>query len=377
MGDGLEAAAAERAALRAYTAGELTALDAAEQAQLPVSGFLDLVERMQAADAAMAGAGDDVGEPPDISVVIPMFNEEGNLVPLLAELVPALESIGTYEVVFIDDCSTDRSREIVLEQRAINPNVKLVELARNFGHQGALSAGFDHAIGKAVVLMDADLQDPPSVLPEMAARWREGYEVVYAVREKRKEGPILRASFYVFYRLLQRISEIELPLDSGDFCLMDRKVVDAIRDLPEANRFLRGLRGWVGFRQIGVTYERAARLTGETKYSIRSRVRFAIDGLLSFSDVPLRLASFAGFLTTLAAVLYLLVAVVAYLVGGEVVKGWTSIIFVQLILGGVMLMILGVVGEYVSRIYQETKRRPPYVLRSTHGARRVDRGPRG
>ncbi|HWJ97908.1 MAG TPA: glycosyltransferase family 2 protein, partial [Acidimicrobiales bacterium] len=350
----------------------LSVLDAAEQADLSVTGFLDLLERMHAADAA-ADASEAFGEPPEISVVVPMYNEEGNLVPLLAELVPVLESVGTYEVVFIDDCSTDRSRAVVLEQRALNPNVKLVELARNFGHQGALSAGFDHATGNAVVLMDADLQDPPSVLPEMIERWRAGYEVVYAVREKRKEGPVLRASFFLFYRILQRISEIDLPLDSGDFCLMDRKVVDAIRNLPESNRFLRGLRGWVGFRQVGVTYDRPARLTGETKYSIRSRVRLAIDGLLSFSDVPLRLASFAGFLTTMAAVAYLLIAVGTYLVGGEVVKGWTSIIFVQLILGGVQLMILGVAGEYVSRIYQESKRRPPYVLRTTHGARHVDR----
>jgi len=372
MGDGREAAAAERAALRAFVVGDLSVLDAAEQADLSVTGFLDLLERMHAADAA-ADASEAFGEPPEISVVVPMYNEEGNLVPLLAELVPVLESVGTYEVVFIDDCSTDRSRAVVLEQRALNPNVKLVELARNFGHQGALSAGFDHATGNAVVLMDADLQDPPSVLPEMIERWRAGYEVVYAVREKRKEGPVLRASFFLFYRILQRISEIDLPLDSGDFCLMDRKVVDAIRNLPESNRFLRGLRGWVGFRQVGVTYDRPARLTGETKYSIRSRVRLAIDGLLSFSDVPLRLASFAGFLTTMAAVAYLLIAVGTYLVGGEVVKGWTSIIFVQLILGGVQLMILGVAGEYVSRIYQESKRRPPYVLRTTHGARHVDR----
>lgn len=377
MVDGLEAAAAERAALRSFVAGESSALDAAEGAQLSVSGFLDLVTRMEAADTAAACAAEDAEEPPVLSVVVPVFNEEGNLVPLLAELVPVLESIGTYEIVFIDDGSTDRSREIVLEQRAVNPNVKLVELSRNFGHQGALSAGFDHARGTAVVLMDADLQDPPSVLPEMAARWREGYEVVYAVREKRKEGPILGACFFVFYRLMHRISEVELPLDSGDFCLMDRTVVDAIRDLPEANRFLRGLRGWVGFRQIGVTYERSARLTGETKYSIRSRIRFAIDGLLLFSDVPLRLASFVGLLTTLAALVYLAVGAVTAVAGGEAAAGWTWTIALQLVLGGVVLMALGVVGEYLSRIYQETKRRPPYVLRATHGTRSVGRDRRG
>ena len=363
-------AEAERAALRAFAAGELTALDAAEHAQLPVSGFLDLVERMRAADAARpgpAGASAPDAPPPDLSVVVPVLDEEGNIGPLLGELVPVLESLGTYEVVIVDDGSTDGSRSVVLEHRAHNPNIKLVELARNFGHQGALAAGFDHAAGRAVVFMDADLQDPPSVLPEMVERWKEGYEVVYAVREKRKEGPVLRACFAAFYRILRRISEIDLPLDSGDFCLMDRTVVDAVRALPEANRFLRGLRGWVGFKQIGVPYERAARRTGTSKYSMGGRVRFAVDGLLSFSDVPLRLASFAGFLTMLAAAAYLLVAVTTYLVGGEVVKGWTSTILVQLTLGGVQLMILGVVGEYVSRIYQETKRRPAYVLRAAHG----------
>jgi len=314
---------------------------------------------------------------PDLSVVVPMFNEEGNVGPLLAELVPVLEPLGSYEIVFIDDRSTDRSREVVREAAATNPNVVLVELARNFGHQGALTAGFDQARGRAVILMDADLQDPPSVLPELVARWREGYEVVYAVREARKEGVLLRASFHVFYRLLARISEVQLPVDSGDFCLMDRRVVDAVRALPEANRFLRGLRGWVGFRQIGVTYERAARLSGETKYSIRGRVRFALDGLLSFSDVPLRIASFAGFLTTAAALVYLAVAVVAKVVGGEVVKGWTSIIFVQLAVGGIQLMMLGVIGEYVSRVYLETKRRPPYVISTVHRSSVEPGGRRG
>ncbi|MEZ5204099.1 MAG: glycosyltransferase family 2 protein [Acidimicrobiales bacterium] len=327
------------------------------------AAFLDLADRVRAADDA-----DRVGDRPEITVVIPMFDEEPNVGPLLAELIPVLEPIGTYEVIFVDDCSRDRSREVVLEARAENPNVKLVELARNFGHQGALSAGYDHARGRAVVVMDADLQDTPAVITQMVERWREGYDVVYAVREKRKEGAILRASFFVFYRLLQRISEVDLPLDSGDFCLLDRKVVEAMRSLPEANRFLRGLRGWVGFRQTGITYERAARHSGETKYSIRGRVRFAIDGLLSFSDVPLRLASYAGFLTLFAAMLYLIVAIVAWLIGGEVVRGWTSIIFVVLVAGGVQLLILGVFGEYLSRIYQETKRRPPYVLRATHGA---------
>ncbi|MGN6692900.1 MAG: glycosyltransferase family 2 protein, partial [Aquihabitans sp.] len=250
-----------------------------------------------------------------------------------------------------------------------------VELTRNFGHQGALSAGLDHASGEAVVLMDADLQDPPSVVTAMVERWREGYEVVYAVREKRKEGPILRGSFFLFYRLMRRISEVDLPLDSGDFCLMDRTVVDAISALPESNRLIRGLRGWVGFRQVGVTYERAARHAGATKYSIRSRVRFAVDGLVSFSDVPVRLASFAGFLALVAALVSVAVAGAAHLLGSDGIDGAFAAVFLPLLVGGVVLLGIGVLGEYVARIYQEAKRRPPYVLRATHGARRADRRP--
>lgn len=361
----------ESLAVRSFRAGVLSAPDAADRAGLGLSAFLDLVDRTHAAEAARdefleTDRGVDV---PELSVVVPMFNEEDNVGPLLAELIPVLETLGTYEIIFIDDCSTDGSVAAVLEARSTNPAIKLIELARNFGHQGALTAGFDHARGRAVILMDADLQDPPSVLPELVARWREGYEVVYAVREARKEGVMLRACFHVFYRLLNRISNVRLPVDSGDFSLMDRRVVDAVRALPESGRFLRGLRGWVGFRQIGVHYNRGVRHSGETKYSIKSRVRFAVDGLLSFSDVPLRLASFMGILTTAAAVIYLAVAVLAKVVGGSVVKGWTSIIFVQLAIGGITLTMLGVIGEYLARVHQEAKRRPPYVLRRIHDGR--------
>jgi dolichol-phosphate mannosyltransferase len=214
--------------------------------------------------------------------------------------------------------------------------------------------------------MDADLQDPPELLPTLVAKWREGNDVVFAVRRKRKEGRLKRAGYFLFYRLLRRLSEVDLPVDSGDFCLMDRKVVDALKSLPESNRFLRGLRGWVGFRQVGVEYDRPARLRGESKYTLRKLVRLAVDGLLAFSSVPLRLASVLGFLTTIAAVLYLLVAIAAKVFGGTVPAGWTSIIFVQLILGGVQLLMIGVVGEYLASTYQEAKRRPTYVVRAVH-----------
>jgi dolichol-phosphate mannosyltransferase len=358
--------------VQAFLGGDVTLFDAAARAQLSLSAFLDLVERARSAQGAVAAgsAGTQVdADRPDISAIVPMHNEEGNLPNLLERLIPVLESLGTYEVVFVDDGSADGSRSVVLEARAANPNVKLVELARNFGHQPALSAGLDHAAGRCVVLMDADLQDPPEVLPEFVAKWREGFDVVYAVREKRNDGPIIRACSFLFYRVLRRISEVSLPVDSGDFALMDRRVVEALRELPETNRFLRGLRSWVGFKQVGVQYERAERHAGSTKYSVRGRVKFAIDGLLSFSTVPLRLASFTGLLAVAAALVYLGVAVVAKVGGGAAPHGWTSIILVQLVVGGVQLIVLGVMGEYLARIYQESKRRPFYVVRASHGIR--------
>jgi dolichol-phosphate mannosyltransferase len=362
-------------AVRAYLDGSASAPDAADAASLPVSAFLDLIDRIRADQAA--GLGRAPAAPPadavDLSVVIPVHDEEENIDALLARLVPVVASIGTYEIIFVDDLSSDRSRELILAARAGDPGIKLVELTRNFGHQGALAAGLDHASGRAVVLMDGDLQDPPELLSELVARWQEGYEVVYAVREKRKEGVVRRACFYVFYRLLARIAEVKMPLDSGDFCLMDRQVVDAIRDLPESARFLRGLRGWVGYRQIGVTYERPARHAGESKYSMLALVRLALDGLVSFSDVPLRLASLGGFLTTVAAFCYLMVAVVARVFGGEVPSGWTSIILVQLLLGGAQLTLMGIIGEYLGRTYHEAKRRPSYVVRTVHGTRPLER----
>jgi dolichol-phosphate mannosyltransferase len=361
----------ESEALRGFLAGDVTVVDAADAAGLTPSAFLDLVERTQAAERAVVADEDDPAgraEAPEISVVVPVYNEEDNLDPLLAELLPVLATIGSYQVVFVDDGSTDRSRQIVLGHRDANPSIELVELARNFGHQAALTAGIDAARGRCVVLMDADLQDPPNVLPELVSRWRDGYDVVFAIRHKRKEGVFKRASYCLFYRLLRRLADVELPVDSGDFCLMDRKVVDALRRLPESSRFLRGLRGWLGFRQVGVPYERSARHAGEPKYTTRKLVKLAVDGLLSFSTTPLRLASLMGFLTTLAALCYLLWAVAARLFVGDVPPGWTSIVFVLLILGGIQLTVIGVLGEYLALVYRETKRRPPYVVGAVHGA---------
>lgn len=311
--------------------------------------------------------GEAAPEGPLISVVLPMYNEEDNLAPLLERLVPVLAGMGTYEVIFVNDGSRDRSCEIVLAARAQNPSVRLIDLSRNFGHQAALSAGLEYSTGRAVFLMDCDLQDPPEVLPEFVAAWKAGSDVVYAVREKRKEGPLKRMAYFLFYRMLRKIANIDIPLDSGDFCLMDRKVVDAMLALPEKNRFLRGLRSWVGFRQTPLRYERAARHAGEPKYSFSKLLRLAMDGLISFTKAPLQMAVHLGLAAAGAGLVYLLYILGVKLLGIRVPVGWSSLVAIVLLMGGIQLVILGVLGEYIGRIFDETKNRPNFVVGSLHG----------
>lgn len=328
--------------------------------------------RLTRAEAVMLAQGREgaaVGRParPRISFVIPMFNEEDNLPYLLEVLRGVCGRLPSYEVIFVDDGSSDRSAQMVLDAHRNDPCIKLIQLSRNFGHQAALTAGLERSSGEAVVLMDADLQDPPALVETFIERWQEGNEVVYAVRRKRKEGTAKRASYFVFYRTLRKLADIEIPLDSGDFCLMDRRVVDALNALPERSRFLRGLRTWVGFHQVGVDYERPARHAGEVKYTLRKLIRLAITGLLAFTSAPLRLASYLGFLTALAGTIYLGVALVARVVVGQVPAGWTSLIAIVLLLGGVQLIVTGVLGEYLAKVYEETKRRPAYVVGTSYG----------
>lgn len=349
-----------------YLLGRLGASQAASLAGMTEETFLRLVQV-----ASQAATGGDVrvdGQArPLISVIVPVFNEQDNLVTLHQELSTVLAGLGTHEVIFVDDGSSDGSVETILDLRARDPSVKLLRLSRNFGHQAALSAGLDHARGEAVAFMDADHQDPPDLLVELTRRWHEGYEVVYAVRTKRKEGVLKRSAYFFFYRLLQRLAEMDIPLDAGDYCLIDRRVADALRALPERNRFLRGLRSWVGFRQCGVTYDRPARRAGEPKYTTGQLVKLALDGLLAFSTFPLRMASYVGFLTAAGGVAYTLVAVLARVFTGEVPAGWTSIIAILLTVSGVQLIMTGVVGEYLARTYAETKGRPLYLIRDAYG----------
>ena len=303
-----------------------------------------------------------------LSVVIPVFNEEDTLDTLTERLTRALESVGEpWEVIFVNDGSADRSGELLRRFHDRDPRLKSVVLSRNFGHQVAISCGLDFADGAAVIVMDGDLQDPPEVLPDLVARWREGWDVVYAVRQKRKENVFKRAAYKVFYWLLKRVSYLDIPLDSGDFSLIDRRVVNLLKRMPERNRFVRGLRTWVGLRQTGFEYARAARYAGESKYSFTKLVRLAFDGLVSYSYVPLRVVSNIGMLVSLAALVYMSYLLLARLFGDRTIQGWTSTVVIVLFLGGIQLLALGIIGEYIGRIFEEVKQRPHYVIAEVYG----------
>jgi len=323
----------------------------------------------------VAVASTDPGDPPLVSVVIPCFNEEEVLDELYRRLSEASGSWEeALEVVLVDDGSTDATWDKMENIYQRDDRWHLVRFSRNFGHQNAVSAGLKYATGDAVIVMDADLQDPPEELHRFIAKWREGYQVVYAIRKQRKESVFKRAAYKGFYRLLSSLSRHDIPLDSGDFCLMDRTVVDLINQMPEKNRFVRGLRAWAGFRQTGVEYERRERAEGEPKYTVSKLMQLAIDGIFSFSTVPLRLATFLGLLVSAAAFLGIGVTLAQRLFpdwfaqfGLAPVPGYATIVISVLFIGGVQLVCLGLVGEYVGRIYDETKRRPAWIVQEEKG----------
>jgi polyisoprenyl-phosphate glycosyltransferase len=305
---------------------------------------------------------------PELSVVIPVYNEEENIPVLCDRIRGALERANIdFEIVFVDDGSRDGSVQKLNEIGAADSRIVLIELARNFGHQVAITAGLDFARGKAIAVMDADLQDPPEVLPQFIAKWREGNEVVYAVRAARKEGWAKTTSYKIFYRLLRHVSNIDIPLDAGDFCVMDRRVVDLLKNMPERNRFVRGIRSWVGLRQVGVPFERQARHAGTSKYTVGRLMILALDGLISFSYVPLRLITFVGLSVSFFSLLMAIFFFAKKLLYGLTPPGFASIIVSIFFLAGIQLITLGVIGEYVGRIFEEAKRRPLYVLRRVPG----------
>ncbi len=301
---------------------------------------------------------------PRISFVIPLFNEQENLPELHRRLRAALDPLDIEpEIILVNDGSSDATPTMIHMLSQADPRVVGVMLSRNFGHQAAVSAGIAECTGDAVIVMDGDLQDPPEVLEQFIARWRDGAEVVYAVRTKRKEGLLKRTAYGAFYRLLRKLSDIDIPLDSGDFGLMDRKVVNALLALPERQRFVRGLRCFVGFRQEGLFYERAGREAGAPKYTFKALVRLAMDGLISFSSAPLNLITYLGLGSCVFAL-----GLIAWVMGRAIIgqrppEGWASTMVVVLFFGSVQLLSLGIIGEYLRRIFLEVKGRPTYIVR--------------
>jgi len=305
-----------------------------------------------------------------ISVVVPCFDEEEVIDITYRRLIKVLEALPAtdFELIFVDDGSRDRTLESLRTFQSQDRRVRIVAFSRNFGHQIAVTAGLEHATGDVVVLIDADLQDPPEVIEEMLLRWRGGADVAYGVRAERQgETPFKLWTAKAFYRSINSVSDTVIPLDTGDFRLMDRAVVDALLSMPERDRFVRGMVAWVGFRQEAVHYRRGARLAGETKYPLRKMVRFAFDGILSFSLAPLRLAIWMGFASAGVSVLGLIYALLMRVLTNIWVPGWTLLFIACSSIGGIQLVFLGVLGEYVGRIYGEVKRRPLYIVRERLG----------
>ena len=310
-----------------------------------------------------------------VTIVIPCYNEEAVLPELFRRVTVSAESWNCdWDALCVDDGSTDRTWELISRQHRTDPRWRGLSLSRNFGHQAALSAGLFHADADAALTLDADLQDAPEVLLQLIEKWRQGYEVVYGIRRLRKENPLKRFCYWSFYRLLARMSRTQIPPDSGDFCLMDRKVVDVLKQMPERNRFVRGLRAWAGFRQSGVEYERNARAAGEVKYTFRKLVRLGLDGIFSFSTVPLSLVSQAGLWISALSLIGILWTLATKLFSGffaqfgfPPVQGFTTIVISILFLGGIQLISIGIIGQYLGRVYDEVKRRPPWVISDTAG----------
>jgi dolichol-phosphate mannosyltransferase len=302
-----------------------------------------------------------------ISVVVPVYCEEKILPEFYVRAKAALTSLAptySHELIFINDGSTDASLEILHTFARTDPAVRVISLARNFGHQLAITAGLDHATGDAAVVIDADLQDPPELIPGMVRKWEEGFKVVYGVRQSRQgESAFKLATAKLFYRLLSRLSDTPLPLDSGDFRLLDRAVLDALREIREESRYIRGLVSWIGFRQCPIPYQRDVRRAGETKFPVRKMLKFALDGISSFSEKPLRLSSHLGFFITLISLLLAVFIVVRKLLHpDQLIQGWASVMIAVLFLGGIQLLGIGILGEYIGRIFRQSKGRPLYIV---------------
>jgi dolichol-phosphate mannosyltransferase len=308
-------------------------------------------------------------KPPALSVIVPCYNEEEAIETTHARLSKVLDETGlAYEIIYIDDGSKDTTVEKLRAINASSPNARLIKLSRNFGHQIAVTAGLEYADGDAVVLIDADLQDPPEVIPQMVAKWREGFDVVYGVRASREgESAFKLWTAHTFYRIINKLSEVPLPLDTGDFRLIDRKVVLALRKMRERYRLLRAMTTWVGFRQAPLPYERHKRFAGVSKYPLRKMIALALDGIISFSVVPLRIVTIVGLFMSLLSVLGIAYALISRFFSSDWVPGWTLLFISSLFIGGMQFIFLGIIGEYVGRIYGEAKQRPLFLVSEVMG----------
>jgi glycosyltransferase involved in cell wall biosynthesis len=304
-----------------------------------------------------------------LSVIVPCYNEQDVLRATHERLTSVLAGMSLdYELVFVNDGSRDDTQPILTELQLVDPHVRVLLLSRNFGHQIAVTAGLEEAAGDAVVIIDADLQDPPEVIPQMVQLWRDGNDVVYGMRTDRKgESTFKLWTAKIFYRLINRLSETKMPFDAGDFRLLDRRVVEVINAMPERARFLRGMVSWAGFRQVSLPYERAPRHAGSSKYPLTKMISFALDGIISFSLVPLKLAIWIGFLAICIAVAGIIAAIIDRLTETNIARGWASLFVAVLFMGGVQLVSLGIIGEYLGRIYTEVKHRPLYVVQERLG----------
>jgi len=300
-----------------------------------------------------------------ISVVVPMYYEEEVANECNKRLVGALSSYD-YEILYVNDGSTDKTLPILKEIAKENDNIRIISFSRNFGHQAAVSAGVRHAVGDCVVIIDADLQDPPEIIPDMIKLWQEGFDVVYAKRKKRKgESAFKLFTAKMFYKILDGLTDTKIPRDTGDFRLIDRKVADAFNRMTEHNRFIRGMVPWLGFKQTPIEYVRDERYAGETKYPLKKMIRFALNGILSFSIKPLQLVTKLGLFTLFASFAIIVYVLISKFTGHALMQGWASIMIVVTMLSGVQLIALGVVGEYIARIYEESKERPIYIIEET------------
>jgi len=302
------------------------------------------------------------------SIVVPVYNEEAVIHETYRRLTEVMRSAGeSYELLFVNDGSRDQTADIIKGFSEKDPSVILLDFSRNFGHQIAITAGMDYSRGKAVVVIDADLQDPPELILEMIEKWKQGYDVVYAKRTKRKGETVFKKyTAKLFYRFLRSMTDVDIPLDTGDFRLLDRRVCDQMNNLQEKNRFVRGLVSWVGFKQIAVEYERDERLAGESKYPLKKMLKLSMDGITSFSYKPLKLAGFAGGALSVIGFIYLFVVLYLKLFTDATITGWSSLIVIQLLFNGIILFILGIVGEYIGRIYDESKQRPLYIVQDVY-----------